>query len=222
VLPDYAVQTTTMRLGSGDFRVRALADKQQFSDPDGASARVGFTSGNWALFGVVWPAGRVMAEWMVDFPVAGKRILEVGCGLGLASLVLQRRGADVTACDLHPLAGAFLRHNTDINDLSPITFHQAGWADLCPELGSFDLIIGSDLLYEQGHPALLAGFLALHALPVAQVLLTDPGRDRCGQLGRRLVSQGYARTDTHMAFAPGELAPHKGRLMSFVRAVALA
>ncbi len=54
---------------------------------------------------------------MCEFPIAGKRILEVGCGIGLCSLVLQQRGADITASDYHPVAEKFLRHNTDLNGL---------------------------------------------------------------------------------------------------------
>jgi tRNA1(Val) A37 N6-methylase TrmN6 len=57
----------------------------------------------------------VLAEAMCSFEVAGKRILEIGCGLGLSSLVLQRRKADITASDQHPLAESFLAHNARLN-----------------------------------------------------------------------------------------------------------
>ena len=49
------------------------------------------------------------------FAFAGMKILEVGCGIGLCSLVLQRRGADITASDYHPLAEEFLRFNAALN-----------------------------------------------------------------------------------------------------------
>ena len=39
---------------------------------------------------------------MFEFEIAGKRILEVGCGIGLASLVLNHRPGDITATDHHP------------------------------------------------------------------------------------------------------------------------
>ena len=122
---------------------------------------------------------------MSRFAVAGKSILEVGCGLGLSSLVLQQRGADVTASDHHPLAQEFLRVNAALNDLPPIDFHEASWTGSNPDLGRFDLIIASDVLYERGHPVALAAFLARHAAPTAQVIVADPGRCNLRPLRRR-------------------------------------
>src|SRR3546814_18845005 len=53
------------------------------------------------------------AEAMATHDVAGKRILTIGCGLGLASLVLRRRGAAVVASDYHPPAATFLASTDD-------------------------------------------------------------------------------------------------------------
>jgi len=113
-MPGYTTRRLTVRLGGHDYRIRALSDRQQFADPTGAAERAGISSALWCLFGQVWPAGRVLAEAMCSFDIAGKRILELGCGLGLSSLVLQRRHADVTASDHHPLAvtSAWRRCNT--------------------------------------------------------------------------------------------------------------
>jgi predicted nicotinamide N-methyase len=216
----YTVETVTLRVGSSDYHIRSLGDRQQFSDPDGLAERAGISSASWPLFGVVWPSGLAMAKELDQFPIAGKRILEIGCGIGLSSLVLKQRGADITASDYHPLAEAFLRHNSDLNGLPRISFHNAPWAGPNPTLGRFDLIIGSDLLYERGHPGLLASFLARHAKPTAQILLADPGRDRCGQFGSRMALQGYQRTEKWMAFTPSDAPPHRGRIMSFVRGLA--
>ena len=103
-MPGYATRLLTLRFGGQDYRIRALSDLQQFADPHGRAERAGISSAMWSLFGQVWPAGRVLAQAMSQFDVAGKRVLELGCGLGLASLVLQRRQCDVTASDHHPLA----------------------------------------------------------------------------------------------------------------------
>jgi len=213
----YEVETTGYHIGAVTYRIRTLRDRQQFSDPAGCAERAGISSASWPLFGVLWPAGLALAEEMSRFPIAGKHILEVGCGIGLPSLVLQQRGADITACDYHPLAEEFLRHNTDLNGLAPIRFFNAPWFEPSLELGRFDLIIGSDLLYERDHPSLLAGFLADHANPACQILLADPGRSRCGEIRAKLASQGFAYTDSPLHFTEPNTASHRGRLLNFVR-----
>jgi len=215
-LPGYNVETHTHRIGELDYRVRALADRQQYSDPDGDAERAGVTAASWPLFGVLWPAGVALAEAMCAIPIAGRRILEVGCGLGLSSLVLQRRGADITASDHHPLAEAFMRHNTDLNDLQPIPFCHASWGGPDTGIGRFDLVIGADVLYEHGHPPLLAAFLAQHANPVVQFVMADAGRGHCGRFNTHMEAQGYTRVERRVSFGgwpPGA----GGRILTYDR-----
>jgi predicted nicotinamide N-methyase len=217
-LPGYEVDTVTYCIGGNEYHIRALRNRQQYADPDGAAERAGVSPASWPLFGVVWPAGLALAEAMSHFPVDGKSILELGCGIGLTSLVLARRGANITACDHHPLAGIFLHHNTELNGLAPMTFHNASWLGPNPLLGRYDLIIGSDLLYERGHAALLAGFIDHHANPAAQVLLADPGRGYVSPFSALMAAQGYVRTAQSMPMADSIGMPaSRGQLFSFVR-----
>lgn len=216
--PGYEVSTTSYHLGATAYQIRTLLDRRQFSDPDGCAERAGISSAAWPLFGVVWPSGLALAQEMSHFPIEGKSILEVGCGIGLPSLVLQQRGANITATDHHPLAEEFLRHNTDLNGLAPIHFFKTAWIEPNLDLGRFDLIIGSDLLYERDHPALLAGFLADHANPICQILLVDPGRSQCSQFSAHMASQGYARTEWRLRLPERNTPFFPGRLFSFVRA----
>lgn len=216
-MPGYEVLTSSLRIGGSDFQIRALLDNQQFSDPHGVAERAGISSAAWPIFGVLWPSGAVLAEAASRMPILGRRILEVGCGLGLSSLVLRKRGADITATDRHPLAGEFLEHNASLNGLSPIPFMLAQWAGPDPGLGSFDLIIGADVLYEAGHVDLLAGFFAAHAKPCAEILIADPGRGHGNALNRAMQAQGYLCSQERCAFASGELAPFRGRLLRYIR-----
>jgi predicted nicotinamide N-methyase len=217
-MPGYSVETSTYRIGADDYRIRSLCNRRQYWDPDGRAERAGISSATWPIFGVVWPAGIALAQEMSHLTFAGLKILEVGCGIGLSSLVLQRQGADITATDYHPLAEEFLRFNSDLNDLPPIKFHNAPWAGPNPDLGRFDLIVGSDLLYERGHPALLSAFLACHTESAAQVILADPGRKRCGQFSSQMNAAGYSRTEQRF-HCSGEASIHPhGRMMSFARA----
>ena len=214
-MPGYLVETATYRIGAVDYQIRSLSDRQQYWDPDGRAERAGISSAAWPIFGVIWPAGIALAQEMSRFTCAGMKILEVGCGLGLCCLVLQRRGADITASDYHPLAEEFLRFNTDLNGLAPIKFYNAPWAGPNPDLGRFDLIVGSDLLYERSHPALLTNFLACHTEPTAQVILADPGRGHCGQFSTKMAAEGYQRSEQRLNFAGS--GTRRGRIMTFAR-----
>jgi predicted nicotinamide N-methyase len=216
----YEVDTVSYRVGDHDYRLRTLRDRQQFSDPEGVAERAGVAPASWPLFGIVWPSGHALAEAMSTFPVEGKRILEVGCGIGLSSLVLWRRKADITASDYQPLAEEFLQFNAALNDLPPLPFHVADWGRPHPALGRFDLIIGADILYERGQPALLAGFLERHAQPRCEVVIADPGRRQWSEFSRLMAAQGYTVTETRVVLdkdsSPGEGVP-RGRLALFSR-----
>src|SRR5690606_2380725 len=107
------------------------------------------------LFGQLWPAGRLLAQAMHRFDIRGKRILELGCGIGLASLELQRRGANVVASDVHPLAEVFLAYNAALNGLPALHYRQLHWGKPLPALGRFDAIIASDVLYERDSAEIL-------------------------------------------------------------------
>lgn len=214
----YNVQTVTVRVGTDDYQLRILADKQQYYDPDGVAERAGISSATWPIFGMIWPVGVALAYEMTQIPVAGKKILEVGCGMALSSLVLKRRGADITASDNHPLAEEFLQHNAALNELPPVRYRNAPWGEENSELGHFDLIVGSDVLYEPDHAALLAAFIVQHAQPAAQVLIADPGRGYRGQLGKRLVAAGFTRSEMPCR-AGGPEIESKGRILSFSRAM---
>jgi len=187
----------TLEFGETDIHLRTLRDRQQFLDVDGVSEDLGISSATWPLFGVVWQSSEVLAHLMSDFDIAGKRILEIGCGIGLPSLVLNHRLADITATDYHPEVENFLRENTRINEGNKIPFIRTGWADDKTDLGRFDLLLGSDLLYEQEHPELLADFINQHAKPDCEVIIVDPGRKRHAKFSKQMISRGYQHSQSN-------------------------
>lgn len=48
--------------GVADMVIRSLLDKQQFHDPLGAALRLGISSAQWPLFGLLWPSGLRLAQ----------------------------------------------------------------------------------------------------------------------------------------------------------------
>ena len=89
---------------------------------------------------------------------------------------------------------AFLNHNAALNGLGPVAFRAVAWAGPNLDLGAFDLVIGSDVLYERGHAALLSSFLSRHASAASEVMLTDPGRAHRGHFRVAMAAQGYSST----------------------------
>lgn len=211
------VRYQTIEIGSHDIHVVTLRDRNEFEDDDGEAARVGVSEGQWALFGLVWDASRVLAERMAERDVDGLRVLEVGSGIGLASLVLNRRGADITATDRHPRAAGFMERNAALNDDTPIPFERTGWADLDDDLGQFDLIIGSDLLYEPASVQLLSEFIARHANATCRVVLVDPGRGYMGKLGRALEAFGFEPLRSELVTTEADDGVKKMRVVEFGR-----
>jgi predicted nicotinamide N-methyase len=216
-MPGYTTRLLTLRFGGLDYRIRALSDLQQVADPKGYASVAGISSSNWSLFGQVWPSGCVLAQTMSSFEVAGKRILELGCGLGLSSLVLNRRKADITASDHHPLAEEFLTYNAALNGLQAPAYLDLSWTVPQPALGRFDLIIASDVLYERGHAEQLSGLMKRHAKAESEVLITDPGRGNSGAFTTAMGLQGYAVNEVRSAFKDTDLPPYRGRLLSYRR-----
>ncbi|UUA72841.1 class I SAM-dependent methyltransferase [Cellvibrio sp. QJXJ] len=188
------VRYQTLEFGTTDIHIRSLRDNQEFSDDEGAAAALGISSASWPIFGIVWPSGEVLAHLMAEFDFAGKRILEVGCGIALASLILNHRRADITATDYHPGVADFLNKNTQLNKDRLIPFVRTGWNDALSDLGLFDVIIGSDLLYEAEHVELLAGFINQHAAAQCEVILIDPGRGHHAKFSKKMLSLGYSHS----------------------------
>ena len=217
--------------GVDDLLIRSLLDRQQFSDPSGAAERLGISSAAWPIFGLLWPSGVQLAARMAARVLRPQeRILEIGCGLALASLVGHRRGAIVTASDKHPLTAAFLAHNLRLNALPPMDYRHGEWAEsaAAPPTagvrddtqvhGRFDLLIGSDVLYERGAGAMLAGFVGRHAAPMAEVWIVDPDRGNRPAFNRAMAALGFTLREERLDTAATEFAAaYKGRLLSYRR-----
>lgn len=229
-MPGYQTKQEQITVrGVADVTIRSLLDRQQCADPFGEAERLGISSASWPLFGLLWPSACHLAARLGAHHVnAGERILEIGCGLALASLVGHRRGADVTASDCHPLAGNFLVENLRLNGLTPMKYRHGHWSASALQRqqaldgglrtlgGRFDLIVGSDLLYERDEAGALAHFIARHAAPGAQVWIVDPDRGNRAAFNRHMQAQGFALTELRLDQpATPETLAYKGRMLTY-------
>jgi predicted nicotinamide N-methyase len=211
------VRYQTIEFGEIDIHLRTLRDLQQYLDMNDAAENLGISSASWSIFGVIWPSSVVLAHYLSDFKIQGKRILEVGCGIGLTSLLLNHREADITATDYHPEAGEFLRNNVLLNKGREIPFLRTGWGDEDRSLGLFDLIVGSDLLYESEHVQLLATFIEQHSKPECEVVLVDPGRGNHARFSKKMVTLGYSHSQSKPLNIDYLESPFSGQILRYCR-----
>jgi predicted nicotinamide N-methyase len=111
----------------------------------------------------LWPASLALAEALPE--LAGLRVVELGCGLGVPALVAAAKGAEVTAIDWAPDAIALLRENAERNGLR-VRAEVRDWREPWGE--RFDVALAADVLYERRNVEPLSARLAELA-PVAYV-----------------------------------------------------
>jgi predicted nicotinamide N-methyase len=127
---------------------------------------------------VLWRSGVALARDLAGAPLSGLRVVELGCGLGVPSLVAARAGAEVLATDGDPEALELLERNARENGLALATA-RVDW-DAAAELvarGPFDLVLAADVLYERASVPLLLSLLPRLG---GRVWLADPGRSGAG------------------------------------------
>jgi predicted nicotinamide N-methyase len=123
----------------------------------------------------VWPAGVELARHVATLELRGRSVLELGCGLGLPSIVAALRGARVTATDWSPEAIEAIEANAARNGVT-LTGVVLDWNGGTPAGGPFDLVLAADVLYEERNAAPVVRAFAAALAEDGEALLTDPGR----------------------------------------------
>jgi predicted nicotinamide N-methyase len=135
----------------------------------------------------LWPSGLALARYAATLDLDGRRVLELGCGLGLPSLAAALRGAHVLATDWADDAIELLRGNAERNGVS-LRVAQVRWSE--PETllraAPWDLVLGADLLYEARNADQLAELLPRLG---GDVLLAEPGRPYAKELLARFHAE---------------------------------
>lgn len=124
----------------------------------------------------LWPAARLLASTALESNGNGKSLLELGCGLGLATCGAVRAGYDVTSTDYYEDALHVARFNSwRINGIEP-KVRMVDWRSLPADLGKFDIVMAADVLYEPPYGTLVAAAIAATLAPGGEAWIADPGR----------------------------------------------
>ena len=124
----------------------------------------------------VWPSSIVLAEKLLELDGSGRTAIELGCGVGLSTLAATTAGFDVLATDYYEDALDVTRANVFRNLGTTARTRLVDWRHLPDDLGTFDLLFASDVLYEKEYAELLPVILRGLLTPDGIALIADPGR----------------------------------------------
>ncbi|MEE9398175.1 MAG: class I SAM-dependent methyltransferase [Methylococcales bacterium] len=113
-----------------------------------------------------------IADYFGD--LAGKKVLEYGCGLGKNTILLAKAGADVTTFDLSPKSVEYTKKRSEANGVSDrVEAHVAPAEDLPFPNNEFDIVFGQAILH---HIDTAAGAPELFRVtkPGGKVAFTEP------------------------------------------------
>ena len=124
----------------------------------------------------IWPSSTALAGVVAALDGRGKRCIELGCGLGLVTIGAMRAGYDVLATDYYDDALLFARRNARAATGREPATRMVDWRAFPSDLGRFDLVLASDVLYERQYADLVAQAIVASLKPGGVALVADPGR----------------------------------------------
>lgn len=182
--------TQTLELPSGEVRV--LQPRESAEVPDAWAVEWAPIAPYWSI---LWRSGVALARELDGVARRGLRVVELGCGLAVPSIVAARAGADVLATDASSDALSLVARNARANGVRVETA-LVDWAE--PEAlirrAPFDVVLAADVLYERDS---VAPLLSLLPRLTREVWLADPGRPAADafleRAGRRWSIETHVR-----------------------------
>jgi SAM-dependent methyltransferase len=175
----YPVTVRRFELAGRTFELLGPANYESLIDDSRVAAR--FEQDEympyWAEF---WPASLLLADAVAAWePAPADReppcVLELGCGLGLVSLVATCLGFRVIASDYDEDALAFLVESARRNGLPAPETRYVDWRETCRDL-RLDRIVAAEVLYETRNLRPIAEFVRGHLKPDGFALICDANR----------------------------------------------
>jgi predicted nicotinamide N-methyase len=118
----------------------------------------------------------VLAAYVARLPGAGRSLLELGCGAGLVATAAALAGFDVCATDYYDDALRFTTLNVAAHTGRAPRTRLVDWRQLPTDLGRFDYVVGSDVLYERVYGQLVARAIDVTLKAGGEAIIADPGR----------------------------------------------
>jgi predicted nicotinamide N-methyase len=142
----------------------------------------------------LWPSSVLLATRLLEEDGRGRSCLELGCGLGLATIAAMRSGFDVLATDYYVDAMRFTRANAWRALGREPAARLVDWRAMPDDLGVFQRVMAADVLYEHRYASLVANAIVRTLAPDGDALISDSGRTatpeflrECGRVGLQVA-----------------------------------
>lgn len=147
----------------------------------------------------LWPSGIALADAIACQPerVAGRRVLELGGGLGVTAAAALAAGAEVIVTDYAPEALALCRVNARRDAGREPTTLVFNWRRPSAELfamagDGFPVVLAADVLYEARDVVPLLDLVGRLVLPGGLLWLAEPGRPPATRFLEIAREQGWS------------------------------
>jgi len=184
------VVVETLRLGRHELRLARPAAPERLLDL-GEVADAYDADEYMPYWATLWPVARYLAEVILEEPWArpGMSAIELGCGLGLPGVAALKAGLAVTFSDYDATALKFSAESARLNGLTAAGLVALDWR--CPLATRFDVILGSDLIYEARNLAPVIALFEAMLAPGGLVLLADQNRANAESFKEALTRAGF-------------------------------
>ncbi len=170
-------------------------------------AAAGDPEQNLPYWAEIWPSGIALADEIMAHPdlIRGRRVLEIGSGLGVTAITALMADADLTVADYSPESLLLCRYNARSNTGREPKTLQINWRDPSGELRAaagtgYPVVLAADVLYETRDIEPMLDLVSWLVAPDGLFWLAEPGRSVAERFNERAAELGWR---DEMAFHAG-------------------
>ena len=169
----YETEATEVVINGKKFSILLPRYLDRFIDPTDVFQ-------DFPLWAKIWKASWVLSAYLADLrPNADKRLLEIGAGAGLVSIVAATFGHQITMTEYNSDALNFARANACLNNCPNLPIKKLDWNH--PRLeGKFDLIVAAEVTYKEADFPPLIRLFKSNLKPGGEIILASEIR-KCGK-----------------------------------------
>ncbi len=186
----YPVAEQTIPLTTAHIRMAVIDDPDQLLDTLSKEDQWGML--HLPYWTYLWPSAIGLAHYLDQIHgFARQRVLEIGCGFGLAGIVACQKGGVVLFTDYERDTLTFARYNTLRNGcVNRASFVQMDWNTPCLK-GKFSRILASDVIYEETHWDPILTLIQTYLTPDGDAIFSEPNRVSASGFLERIGRYGF-------------------------------